>query len=124
LPGELPDEKYPFILSTGRVLYHYNSGTMTRKVEGLNIISPEVITDIHPSDAEKKGIAAGSMIKITSRRGEIITRARITRKTPEGIIFIPFHFGEAAANLLTNDALDPVARIPELKVCAVTIEPV
>ncbi len=124
LPDELPNEEYPFLLSTGRVLYHYNSGTMTRKVEGLNAIAPEVVTDINPLDAEKKGIADGSMIKIISRRGEIASRVRITRRSPEGLIFIPFHFGEAAANLLTNDALDPVARIPELKVCGVNIEPI
>lgn len=124
LPDEPPDEKYPFLLSTGRVLYHYNSGTMTRKVGGLHEIAPEPVTEINPADAQKKGIADGGMVKITSRRGEIITRIRITRRSPEGIVFIPFHFGETAANLLTNDALDPVARIPEFKVCAVTIDPV
>ncbi len=123
LPDELPNDEYPFLLSTGRVLYHYNSGTMTRKVEGLNAIAPEVITEINPVDAEKKGIADRSMVKITSRRGEITTLARITRRSPEGMVFIPFHFGEAAVNLLTNDALDPIARIPEFKVCAVAVEP-
>ncbi len=121
---EPPNDEYPFLLSTGRILYHYNSGTMTRKVGGLNTIAPEVITEINPVDAEKKGIADGSMIRITSRRGEVATRVRITRRSPEGMIFIPFHFAEAAANLLTNDALDPVARIPEFKVCGVNIEPV
>jgi formate dehydrogenase major subunit len=123
LSDELPNEEYPFLLSTGRVLYHYNSGTMTRKVEGLNSISPEAITEINPLDAEKKGIADGSMVKIKSRRGEITTRACLTTKSPEGIVFIPFHFREAAANILTSDALDPVARIPGFKVCAVRVEP-
>jgi len=123
LSDELPNEEYPFLLSTGRVLYHYNSGTMTRKVEGLNSIFPEVITEIHPLDAENKGITDGSMIKITSRRGEITTRACLTKRSPEGIVFIPFHFGEAAANILTSDTLDPVARIPAFKVCAVRVEP-
>ncbi len=123
LSDELPNEEYPFLLSTGRVLYHYNSGTMTRKVKGLNSISPEVITEIHPLDAEKNGIADGSMVKITSRRGEIASRVRLTRKSPEGFVFVPFHFGETAVNILTNDALDPIARIPALKVCAVRVEP-
>lgn len=123
LSDELPDEEYPFLLSTGRVLYHYNSGTMTRKVDGLHTVFPESIIEINPLDAEKKGIADGSIVKIRSRRGEIATRARLTRRSPEGIVFIPFHFGEAAANILTSDTLDPVARIPAFKVCAVRVEP-
>ncbi|MBW2661421.1 MAG: formate dehydrogenase subunit alpha, partial [Deltaproteobacteria bacterium] len=122
LSNELPNEEYPFLLSTGRILYHYNSGTMTRKIKGLNSISPEMFMEIHPLDAEKRGIADGSMVKITSRRGEITARTRLTRKSPEGIVFIPFHFGEAAANILTSDNLDPVARIPSFKVCAVRVE--
>ncbi len=122
VPNELPNKEYPFLLSTGRELYHYNSGTMTRKVKGLHAISPEVIVEIHPSDAEKKGIENKNIVKIISRRGEIKARVRITKRSPEGTVFIPFHFGEMAVNLLTNDALDPVARIPEFKVCAVKIE--
>ena len=124
LPDELPNKEYPFLLSTGRELYHYNSGTMTHKVNGLHAISPEVVVEIHPLDAEKKGIENKNIVKIVSRRGEIKARVSITGKSPEGSIFIPFHFGEMAVNLLTNDALDPVARIPELKVCAVNIEQV
>ncbi len=96
---------------------------MTRKVKGLHTISPEVTAEIHPSDAEKNGIENESVVKVISRRGEIEVRVRITKRSPEGTIFIPFHFGEMAVNLLTNDALDPVSRIPELKVCAVSIEP-
>jgi formate dehydrogenase alpha subunit len=122
LPNELPNKEYPFLLSTGRELYHYNSGTMTRKVKGLHTISPEVIVEIHPLDAEKKGIENKNIVKITSRRGEIKARVSITKRSPEGTVFIPFHFGEMPVNLLTNDALDPVARIPEFKVCAVSIE--
>ncbi len=122
LPNELPNKEYPFLLSTGRELYHYNSGTMTRKVKGLHAISPEVIAEINPLDAEKKGIESGNVVKIISRRGEIKARVRITKRSPQGTVFIPFHFGEMAVNLLTNDALDPVARIPEFKVCAVRIE--
>ncbi|MCK5507134.1 MAG: molybdopterin-dependent oxidoreductase, partial [Desulfobacterales bacterium] len=124
LPAEVPNKEYPFLLSTGRELYHYNSGTMTHKVKGLHAISPEVIVEIHPLDAEKKGIENKTIVKIVSRRGEIQARVSITGKSPKGSIFIPFHFGEMAVNLLTNDALDPVARIPELKVCAVRIEQV
>lgn len=121
LPNELPDEQYPFLLSTGRTLYHYNSGSMTRKVKGLNEIYPEVIVEIHPIDAENKAIADGNMAKLVSRRGELIAKVRITKRCPQGIVFVPFHFGEASVNFLTNDALDPVARIPEFKVCAVDI---
>jgi predicted molibdopterin-dependent oxidoreductase YjgC len=95
---------------------------MTRKVKGLHAISPEVIAEIHPSDAEKKGIENKSFVKIVSRRGEIKARIRITKRSPEGTVFIPFHFGEMAVNLLTIDTLDPVARIPEFKVCAVAID--
>jgi formate dehydrogenase major subunit len=124
LSDELPNEEYPFLLSTGRVLYHYNSGTMTRKVDGLNSIASQVITEIHPLDAEKNGIVDGSLVKITSRRGEITARACFTKRSPEGMVFIPFHFSEAAANILTSDTLDPVARIPAFKVCAVRVEPV
>ncbi|MEA1900031.1 MAG: molybdopterin dinucleotide binding domain-containing protein, partial [Thermodesulfobacteriota bacterium] len=84
LPNELPNKEYPFLLSTGRELYHYNSGTMTRKVKGLHAISPEVIAEIHPLDAEKKGIENKNIVKIISRRGEIKARVSITRRSPEG----------------------------------------
>lgn len=121
---ELPNKEYPLILSTGRLLYHYNSGTMTRKVDGLNRLADEVIMEIHPADAEEKAIADNGVVRIRSRRGEITCRARITKTSPQGIVFIPFHFGETAVNLLTIDTLDPVARIPEFKICAVAVEPV
>jgi formate dehydrogenase alpha subunit len=121
---ELPNKEYPLILSTGRLLYHYNSGTMTRKVDGLNRLADEVFMEIHPADAEEKTIADNGVVRIRSRRGEITCRARITKRSPQGIVFIPFHFGETAANLLTIDTLDPVARIPEFKICAVAVEPV
>ncbi len=121
-PAEPPDESYPFVLTTGRVLYHFHTGTMTRRVKGLNEISPEGFVEINPDDAEKLQVPDGSMVKITSRRGLVTTRARVTEMVPAGTVFMPFHFGEAAANILTNPALDPVAKIPELKVCAVKIE--
>jgi len=122
-PRELPDETYPFILSTGRVLHHYNSGSMTRKVPGLQVLYPEPLLEIHPKDGEEFGIEEKSMVKVSSRRGELVARARLTRKCPERVVFIPFHFRRAAANLLTVDDLDSVSKIPEYKVCAVKIEP-
>ncbi len=121
-PGELPDEAYPFIFSTGRVLEHFNSGTMTRRVRGLNSACPEPLLEIHEKDAEELAIEEGSMVKVSSRRGELVARAQPTKKCPQGVVFIPFHFKEVAANLLTIDTLDPVAKIPEYKVCAVKIE--
>ena len=124
LPNELPDDQYPFLLSTGRLLYHYNSGTMTKKVAGLNIIAPEVTMEIHPDDAKTLSVSSGQTVRVISRRGEMTAKAYITRKTPKGTIFIPFHFGENPVNLVTNDALDPIARIPEFKVCAVRLEPI
>ena len=122
-PRELPDETYPFILSTGRVLHHYNSGTMTRKVPGLQVLYPEPLLEIHPKDAEEFGIAEKSRVKVSSRRGELVARVQLTRRCPERVVFIPFHFRRAAANLLTIDALDAVSKIPQYKVCAVKIEP-
>lgn len=121
-PGELPDETYPFILSTGRVLHHYNSGTMTRKVPGLQVLYPEPLLEVHPKDAEEFGIEEKSMVKVSSRRGELVARVQLTTRCPERVVFIPFHFRRAAANFLTIGALDAVSKIPEYKVCAVKIE--
>lgn len=121
-PAELPDEEYPLLLSTGRLLYHYHTATMTRKVEGLNDLAPECFVEISPGDAESHGISDGDRIRISSRRGSIEAVARVSLRAIEGTIFIPFHFAEAAANVLTNPALDPVSGIPEYKVCAVKIE--
>ncbi|MFC1905848.1 molybdopterin oxidoreductase family protein, partial [Chloroflexota bacterium] len=121
-PMELPDQEYPLILTTGRSLYHFHTGTMTRKVTGLNIIEPEGTVEINPSDGASLGIPDGSKVKVISRRGEILTKAVLTEKSPPGVVYMTFHFAESAANILTNPALDPVAKIPELKVCAVRIE--
>jgi len=121
-PAEIPDEDYPFVLTTGRILYHFHTGTMTRRCRGLNEICPEGFVEINPDDADKLQVLDGSMVKVVSRRGNVITRARVTEKVPPSIVFMPFHFKEAAANALTNPALDPVSKIPELKVCAVRIE--
>ena len=119
---EEPDDEYPFILTTGRVLEHWHGGTMTRN-SALDEAYPEARVDIHPADAEMHGIRNGDPVKVQSRRGEVVLRATVTEKTSVGVVFIPFHFAEAAANLLTNDALDPQALIPEFKACAVQVFP-
>ncbi|MCK4443962.1 MAG: formate dehydrogenase subunit alpha, partial [Thermoplasmata archaeon] len=121
-PNELPDDEYPFILSTGRMMFHYHTGTMTRRTP---VLANEVETgfvEIHPDDAERLSIADGELIKVSSRRGEIEIAAQVTDKIRPGVIFIPFHFAECAANVLTNPALDPKSKIPELKVCSAQVE--
>jgi formate dehydrogenase major subunit len=120
--AELPDSEYPLILSTGRVLEQFHTGTMTRRSKGLNEIYPEAIIEINPADAEKHNINDSDKITVISRRGSIQITAKITNRSPEGVVFIPFHFAEAAANRLTNPVFDPVAKIPEYKVCAVRVE--
>jgi len=121
-PAELPDPEYPLILTTGRSLYHYHTGTMTRKVAGLNAVEPEATVEISTSDAASLNIASGNKVKVTSRRGEVIAKAKVTDASPPNTVFMTFHFAEAAANILTNPVLDPVAKTPELKVCAVRLE--
>jgi formate dehydrogenase major subunit len=121
-PAELPDEEYPFILTTGRVLYHYHTGTMTRRSMGTTQRYPESLVEINPADAEKLGIESGSTVTVASRRGKIQAKAQLTERSPQGAVFMNFHFREAAVNLLTNPALDPIAKIPEYKVCAVKVE--
>jgi len=122
-PAESADNEYPLFLTTGRVIYHYHSGTMTRKTDGLNERSPESFVEISHGDAIKFGVEDREMVDVESRRGSIPVRIHISDKATEGTIFIPFHFAEAAANKLTNAALDPVSKIPEYKVCAVRISP-
>jgi formate dehydrogenase alpha subunit len=121
-PGEMPDEDYPLILTTGRSLYHFHTGTMTRKVSGLNIIEPEGVVEMSPQDASQLSIAQGDKVKVSSRRGEVITKAKVTEALAPGVVFMTFHFAESAANILTNPKLDPVSKIPELKVSAVKVE--
>ncbi|GFP21819.1 formate dehydrogenase major subunit [Candidatus Hakubella thermalkaliphila] len=121
-PAEVPDDEYPLILTTGRELYHYGSRTMTGKVAFLNEKAPEAYIEIHPDDAAKLNIEPGEKVKVTSRRGSVIVTARVTHDIFPGVTFIPIHYREAPANRLTNDALDPVAKIPEMKVCAVKVE--
>jgi formate dehydrogenase alpha subunit len=121
-PAELPDKEYPLVLTTGRNLYHYHTGTMTRKVAGLNTLEPEGVIEINPSDASSLKIKDGDRVKVISRRGEVAAKTKITEKSPPKVVYMTFHFAESAANLLTNTALDPVAKIPEFKVCAVRVE--
>jgi formate dehydrogenase alpha subunit len=123
-PAEIPDKKFPFILTTGRTYFHYHTGTMCRRTSTLEREYPECLMDINPGDADSLRIKNMDKVRVSSKRGTIIVSAYVTERTPEGIVFIPFHFKEAAVNLLTNPALDPSAKIPEYKVCAVNIEPV
>jgi formate dehydrogenase alpha subunit len=121
-PAELPDEEYPLVLTTERSLYHFHTGTMTRKVIGLDFLNAEELMGINPADAAELGIADGEMVKVVSRRGEITTRVRVSEVLPPGVVCMSFHFAESPTNVLTNPAVDPVAKIPELKVCAVRVE--
>jgi formate dehydrogenase alpha subunit len=121
-PAELPDEEYPYVLTTGRILYHFHTGTMSRRNDGLDEVRPEGFVEIHPVDAKELGIKHNQYAEVSSRRGTVTARCVVTERSRPGAVFIAFHFKEAAANVLTNDALDPVAKIPELKVCAVKIK--
>jgi formate dehydrogenase alpha subunit len=117
---ELPDDEYPLILTTGRLLEHWHGGTMTRHSE-LDALYPEAHLELNPADAVLLGLADGQVVRAETRRGKIVVRLAVTEKTSPGVAFIPFHFAEAAANLLTIDALDPQAKIPEYKACAVRV---
>jgi formate dehydrogenase alpha subunit len=119
---EMPDEEYPFILTTGRLLEHWHGGTLTRHSK-LDELSPEARIEINPADAARLTIEDGQAVRVSSRRGSIVLRAWVTQRTTVGVVFIPMHFAEAAANLLTIDALDPLAKIPEYKACAVRVVP-
>jgi formate dehydrogenase alpha subunit len=121
-PKELPDNDYPLVLTTKRSLFHYHSGSMTRKVKGLTTLLGEELVEINPNDATTLGIADGEAVKVISRRGQVVAKAKVTETTPAGVVSMDFHFAESPANVLTNPALDPVAKIPEFKVCAVRVE--
>jgi formate dehydrogenase alpha subunit len=121
-PAELADSEYPTLLTTGRVHQHYHTGTMTRKGSALNRLYPEPLAEINAEDAKIMDIADGSYVNIVSRRGRLKVKTTVSEMTDRGVVFMPFHFYEAAVNVLTNGVLDPVSKIPEFKVCAVRIE--
>ena len=121
-PAESPDQDYPLTLTTGRLMFHFHTGTMTRRSEKLHQEVPEAYVEIHPDDAARISLKRGQRVRVHSRRGQIELDVRITRRIKPGIVFIPFHFAEAAANVLTHAAIDPIAKIPEYKVCAVKME--
>ena len=121
-PAELPDEAYPFLLSTGRILFHWHGGTMSRRSPGLDAVAPEAEAEIHPNDAAHLGVADGDLLRVTSRRGSVVAATRVTRRSAPRMVFMTFHYAESATNILTIDAVDPTAKIPEYKVCAVRVE--
>ncbi len=121
-PAERPDKQFPFTLTTGRILQHYHTGSMTRRVAGLEQLAPEERVEINPDDAARLGLADGDWACVSSRRGAVQSRVWVTDRVGPGLIFMTFHYAEALGNVLTNPAVDPVAKIPELKVCAVSVE--
>jgi predicted molibdopterin-dependent oxidoreductase YjgC len=120
-PAEEPDAEYPLILTTGRVLFHWHTGTMTRRSRTLTDQINEAFIEINENDAESLGISDNQMVSAVSRRGMIRIRARVTDRIKKGVVFIPFHFVEAQANFLTNNAVDAESKIPEYKACAVRV---
>ena len=121
-PKEVPDDEYPLILTTARLIEHYNTGTMSRRSPTLNRQHPENFVDVHPADAERYGVADGDAVTLRSRRGEIEVRAQVTEDIKQGTVWTTPHFAASSANRLTNDALDERAKIPEYKAAAVAIE--
>ena len=121
-PAEMPDKEYPLMLTTGRVVAHYHTGTMTRRCWGLNGTHPEESIEINPVDAANLNIEDGDEVSVTTRRGSLITKAQVTTRVPEGLTFITFHFTENPGNILTNSAADPITQTPEYKVCSVNVK--
>lgn len=119
---DLPDAEFPLVLNTGRVLEHWHTGTMTRRSYALDALEPTPFVEVHPADLAKLSLADAQEVTVRSRRGAIRLPARASTDVQPGSVFIPFHFREAAANVLTNDALDPFGKIPEFKFCAVKLE--
>jgi formate dehydrogenase major subunit len=122
-PDEMPDHDFPFILTTGRQLEHWHTGAMTRRATVLDALEPGACASVSRGTIEKLGLKAGDMLRVTTRRGEVELAARQDDGIPDGVVFIPFAFVEAAANILTNPALDPFGKIPEFKFCAAKVEP-
>jgi predicted molibdopterin-dependent oxidoreductase YjgC len=121
-PGEQISDQYPLALITGRRLEHYNNGSMTGRVKGIMELLPEELLEMHPSDAHRLGIKDGEMVKVSSIRGEIQARAKVTDRSQEGTVFLAFHHREALTNILTSDQKDPITGTPEYKFCAVRVE--
>jgi len=121
---ELPSDEFPLVLNTGRLLEHWHTGSMTRRSYALDSIAPRAEVYLHPADAAEIGVRDGEMAQVRSRRGTITLNVKVSQREARGNCFIPFHFREAAANLLTNDEIDPVGKIPEYKFCAVSVQPV
>ena len=123
-PDEMPDDDYPMILTTGRMLEHWHTGAMTRRAGTLDALEPEAVVSLSPRDIERLQLEAGDFVRVTTRRGSITLRVRLDREVADGMVFIPFCYTEAAANLLTNPKLDPFGKIPEFKFCAARVEPI
>jgi formate dehydrogenase major subunit len=123
-PAEEPDADYPLVLTTGRQLEHWHTGAMTRRAQVLDLLEPEAVAMLSPLDLRRLGIAPGERIRVSTRRSSIELKARSDGAVPDGLIFIPFCYAEAAANLLTNPQLDPFGKIPEFKYCAARVEKV
>jgi len=121
--AELPDQEYPLTLTTGRLMFQWHTGSMSRRSEKLEQEVAEAYVEMHPDDITAIGLNGKRRVRVTSRRGEIELAVRVTKRIRPGVVFIPFHFAEAAANVLTNNVLDPVAKTPEYKVCAVRVTP-
>ena len=122
-PDELPDADYPLVLTTGRLLEHWHTGSMTRRASNLDSLEPEAIAGLNPREMDRLGVTPGGLVRVSTRRGTVVLKARADRDVAEGMVFLPFCFAEAAANLLTNPQLDPMGKIPEFKFCAAKVEP-
>jgi formate dehydrogenase major subunit len=122
-PDETPDADYPFILTTGRQLEHWHTGAMTRRASVLDALEPSAVCSLSRGTFEKLGLKPGDSVRVSTRRGEVELASRQDDAIPDGVVFIPFAYVEAAANLLTNPALDPFGKIPEFKFCAAKVEP-
>jgi formate dehydrogenase major subunit/formate dehydrogenase alpha subunit len=121
-PAEKPDDDFPMLMSTGRVLYHWHGGQMTRRAKGLMQVYGEALVELNPNDAERLGVNGKKRLRISSRRGTIEAQAWVTDRVPPGMVYANFHFPNASANELTHASLDPVAKIPEYKITAVRVE--
>lgn len=122
LPAEVPDAEYPLVLTTGRVITHYHTSTMTQKCWGLDGANPCEMAELHPLDAEHYGIEDGDFVRVFSRRGTVTCHVQVTERVPRGVVFMSFHYADCPSNVLTNSAADPITKTPELKVCAIGIE--